>query len=480
MVEAVNITYPLSDIKYNIRRQIVKKTILSFILFMLSAISARAAVGMIPASFATVAEKIKESVVNISTVTVIRQGGDSQMSDPFFNDEFFNRFFGVPQGTFKSRSLGTGFIVSPDGFILTNNHVVDRADEITVKLYNQKEYKAKIVGRDKDTDIAVIKINAGGLIPAALGDSDKISVGDWVVAVGSPFGLEQTVTQGIISAKGRIIGAGPYDDFLQTDAAINPGNSGGPLCNLDGEVIGINSAITSNSGGYEGVGFAIPVNMAKKVYSDIMQKGKVVRGWLGVSIQELTPELAKHFKVREGVLIAQVFKGGPAAKAGIQQGDVVVEFDGKKVGKYRELQALVASTQTGRAVDITVMRNGTEKMMKINIGERDLEAMNAPMPPKPQETANDIGITAGEITADSAEQYGLTAKQGVIVINVAQDSAAEDGGVMTGDVIHEINGIAVKNMKDFDEAVKSVKKGREAVLLIERRDSMVYLAFTAR
>jgi serine protease Do len=456
----------------------MKKIILP-LFFVFVSMSASAAPGMIPASFSSVADKVKESVVNISTVTIIRQGAGG-VYDPFSNDEFFERFFGVPQGTFKSRSLGTGFVVSKDGYIITNNHVVDRADEITVKLYNQKEYKAKIVGRDKDTDLAIIKINAGNLRPAALGDSDVIRVGDWVIAVGSPFGLEQTVTQGIISAKGRIIGAGPYDDFLQTDAAINPGNSGGPLVNLDGEVIGINSAISTNSGGYQGVGFAIPINMAKKVYSDLMQKGKVVRGWLGVSIQELTPELAKHFRVESGVLISQVFRGGPAEKAGMRQGDVVTALDGKKVEKYRELQSLVASTPVGQVSDITVVRDGQEKNLKITLGERNEGKIAELQPQKPAEAANDIGITAGDITPEAAQQFNITATQGVVVLNVAEGSAAEDAGVMKGDVIHEINGRSVKTIDDFNGAAGSIKKGRETVLLIERGESMIYLAFTVR
>lgn len=457
----------------------MKKIIMPLVLAVAALANSASAAQMIPATFSSVADKIKESVVNISTVTTVRQGGG--MYDPFMNDEFYERFFGVPRGSFKQQSLGTGFVITDDGYLLTNNHVVERADEITVKLYNGKEYKAKIVGRDKDTDIAVIKIEAKGLKPASIGDSDAMNVGDWVVAVGSPFGLEQTVTQGIISAKGRIIGAGPYDDFLQTDAAINPGNSGGPLVNLDGEVIGINSAITSRSGGYEGVGFAIPVNMAKKVYSDILQKGKVVRGWLGVSIQDLTPELAAHFRVKEGVLIAQVFRGGPAEKAGVKQGDVVVEFGGKKVGKYRELQALVAGTQTGKPTSIKVIRQGNEKNMKIIIGERNAEAIAAPVLPDEEKSgAGLLGIIAGAITPDTAERYGVTAKQGVIVVDVARGSAAEDAGVMAGDVIHEVNGENVRTLNEFTAVTGRIQKNREVVLLIERGDTMVYLAFVVR
>jgi serine protease Do len=458
----------------------MKKILIPVILILFGFSNLPAATQMIPASFAPVAEKIKESVVNISTVTVIRQGNEGGMYDPFMNDEMFERFFGVPRGSFKQQSLGSGFIVSKDGYIITNNHVVERADEITVKLYNQKEYKAKIAGRDRDTDIAIIKIEAKDLKPAVLGDSDIMNVGDWVVAVGSPFGLEQTVTQGIISAKGRIIGAGPYDDFLQTDAAINPGNSGGPLVDLEGEVIGINTAITSRSGGNEGVSFAIPVNMAKKVYGDIMQKGKVVRGWLGVSIQDLTPELAAHFRVKEGVLIAQVFKGGPSEKAGIRQGDVVVEFGGKKVGKYRELQALVAGTQTGKDTEIKVIREGRERTLTINIGERNLESLKAPVLPETAQGADVLGIIVTAITPDIARQYGVTAKQGVIVLNVTQGSAAEDAGVMKGDVIHEVNGNNIKGINDFSAIASKIQKMREVVLLIERGDTMVYLAFVVR
>lgn len=436
-------------------------------------------VQMIPASFKEVADKVKESVVNISTVTVIKQANPFY-NDPFFDDDFLYRFFGIPKGTFKKRSLGSGVIISADGYILTNNHVVEKADEITVKLYNQKEYKAKIIGKDKETDLAIIKINTNGLKAAQIGDSDKIEVGDWVIAVGSPFGLEQTVTQGIISAKGRIIGAGPYDDFLQTDAAINPGNSGGPLINLNGEVIGINTAITSRSGGYEGVGFAIPINMAKKVYGDIIQKGKVVRGWLGVAIQDLTPELSKYFKVNEGVLVSQVFTNGPAKKAGLMRGDVIVEFDGKKIKKYRELQSIVASTPVNKTVNVKIIRKGKEQNLKIKVGERNPEAVLEPEKPEITQSENNLGIVAVDITEDIASQYGLSKGEGVVVISVDRGSSAEDAGIMRGDIIHEINGRQIKNVSDFNEAVKTVEKNKQVVVLIERGNSMLYLAFNVR
>jgi serine protease Do len=434
---------------------------------------------MIPASFKDVADAIKESVVNISTITVIKQTNPFY-SDPFFDDDFLYKFFGIPQGTFKTKSLGTGVIISPDGYILTNNHVVESADEITVKLYNQKEYKAKVIGKDKETDIAIIKINSNGLKPAKIGDSDKIEVGDWVIAVGSPFGLEQTVTQGIISAKGRIIGAGPYDDFLQTDAAINPGNSGGPLINLDGEVIGINTAITSRSGGYEGIGFSIPINMAKKIYEDIIQKGKVVRGWLGVAIQDLTPELAKYFKVDEGVLVSEVFANGPAQKAGLKRGDVIVEFDGKKIKKYRELQSIVAATPVNKTVDMKVVRKNKKMNLKIKVGERNPDAVLEPERPDISQNENNLGIIVSDITEDIATQYGVSKGEGVIVISVGSGTAAEDAGIMRGDVIHEINGKHVKNAEDFNNIVKTIRKNEQVVILIERGNSMLYLAFNIR
>jgi serine protease Do len=440
------------------------------------------AVAMIPASFSSVAEAVRPCVVNISTLTM-EKGNRDPYYDQFFDDDFMRRFFGeapVPrqQGTFARRSLGSGFIVSENGYILTNNHVVDKADEITVKTANQKEYKAKVIGVDNETDLAVIKIDAKNLPVAKLGDSDSINVGDWVLAIGSPFGLEQTVTQGIISAKGRIIGAGAFDDFLQTDAAINPGNSGGPLVDLGGNVIGINSAISTTSGGYEGVGFAIPVNMAKKVYEDITRQGKVVRGWLGVGIQELTPELAKHFKVESGVLISQTFKGSPAEKGGIKSGDVIVEFDGKKITKYRELQSIVASTAVGKIVDVKVMRQGHEEGLQLNIAERK---KGKPAEPVVSEDKGALGIVVTDITPDIKKQFGIQGDNGVIIVSVQPGSAAADAGVMKGDIIHELNGEHVKDVEEFNKINStSVKKGSEAVLLIERQDTMIYLAFAVR
>jgi serine protease Do len=311
-------------------------------------------------SFADLAEKLKPAVVNISTTKTVKSGGfrspfgqGSPFDRNFGGEDFFERFFGdIPQRQFKQKSLGSGFIISHDGYIFTNNHVVEQADKILVKLSDGKEYEAKVIGKDAKTDIALIKIKPSDNLPIVeTGDSDKLRVGDWVIAIGNPFGLEQTVTAGIVSAKGRVIGAGPYDNFIQTDASINPGNSGGPLINLNGEVVGINTAIVASG---QGIGFAIPINMARDVIPQLEKSGHVTRGWLGVGIQEVTPALAKSFGLKEekGALVSQVSKGGPADKAGIEQGDVILEFDGKTIAEMKDLPRIVASTPVGRTVAV--------------------------------------------------------------------------------------------------------------------------------
>jgi serine protease Do len=317
-----------------------------------------------PQSFADLVKKVKPAVVNISTTKTVRVPGNpfkhffGPQQGPF--GDFFGQFFGdVPDREMKQRSLGSGFIIDKAGYILTNNHVVQGADEIKVKLASGAEYTAKVVGRDPKTDLALIKISSlfKDLPTLPLGDSDSMQVGDWVLAIGNPFGLEQTVTQGIISASGRVIGSGPYDNFLQTDAPINPGNSGGPLINLKGEVIGINTAIVAAG---QGIGFAIPASTAKAVVAQLREKGKVVRGWIGVSIQTVTPDLAKAFGLKEvqGALVADVVPGGPAEKGGIKRGDVVVAFDGKNVKSSSDLTWIVAETPVGKTVDVKVMRGG--------------------------------------------------------------------------------------------------------------------------
>jgi len=317
-----------------------------------------------PQSFADLVQKVKPAVVNISTTSTVKIPGTPFRH--FFGPDdggsfgdFFNRFFGeIPDQELKQQSLGSGFIIDKDGYIITNNHVVDGADEIKVKLADGKEYKAKVVGRDPKTDLALIKISSffKDLPSLPLGDSDKMRVGDWVLAIGNPFGLEETVTKGIISATGRVIGSGPYDNFLQTDAPINPGNSGGPLINLSGEVIGINSAIIPSG---QGIGFAIPSNMAKKIVPPLKEKGKVTRGWIGVSVQSITPEIAQALGLKEtqGSLVGEVVPGGPADAAGIKRGDVIVSFDGKEIRKIADLPLLVAETPAGKTVNVKVIRD---------------------------------------------------------------------------------------------------------------------------
>jgi serine protease Do len=317
-----------------------------------------------------VAEAVGPAVVNITSVS--RFSGRTPIEE-FFGDELLKRFFGeAPERQQQvQRSLGSGVIVDPGGIVLTNAHVVERATDIEVTTADGKKHKATVVGTDPKTDLAVLRLQGGGPYPAAnLGDSDRVKVGDWVLAIGSPFGLQQTVTAGIISAKGRSIGQGPYDDFLQTDAAINPGNSGGPLVNMSGAVVGIISAILSRTGGNVGIGFSIPVNMAKRIYTELAVKGTVTRGWLGVSIQALTPELAKGFGLKEanGVLISDIVQDSPAEKAGIVSGDIIIEFDRKKMDSPQELQKVVGATAPGRAVPLKVWRDKAEKTLEIKIG----------------------------------------------------------------------------------------------------------------
>ena len=427
-------------------------------------------------SFAQVAESVGPAVVNINTVT--RVSGRTPVEE-FFGDEFFKRFFGdAPERQQVQRSLGSGVIVDPSGIVLTNAHVVERATEIEVSTADGKKHKAKLAGVDKKTDLAVLKLQGGGPYPAAtLGDSDAVRVGDWVLAIGSPFGLQKTVTAGIISAKGRSIGQGPFDDFLQTDAAINPGNSGGPLVNMSGEVVGINSAILSRTGGNVGIGFSIPINMAKRIYTELAAKGKVTRGWLGVSIQPLTPELAKGFGLKEpsGVLISDVMQQSPAAAAGIASGDVIIEFDRKKVDSPQELQKAVAATTPGRAVPLKVWRDKSEKTLEIKIGETPDETVALKSTNKGKTL---LGLDVRPITPELARQLNLRTPEGVIVFAVEEESAASEAGLQRGDVIREVNRQKVRSVQDFEKITKDVKDGDRVTVLLQRGPQSLYVAFT--
>lgn len=424
-----------------------------------------------PQSFADLAEKVQPAVVNISTTSTVTVPGN-----PFKNffgpddqgpfGDFFHRFFEEnPDQKMKQQSLGSGCIINRDGYIITNNHVVENAEEIKVKLSDGREFKAKVIGRDSKTDLALIKISSvfENLPTLALGDSEKMRVGDWVLAIGNPFGLEHTVTQGIISATGRVIGSGPYDDFLQTDAPINPGNSGGPLVNLKGEVIGINTAIVP---GGQGIGFAIPSALAKSITSQLREKGKVVRGWIGVSIQTVTPELAQSFGMKEakGALVGEVVKDGPAEKGGIKTGDVIVTFDGKSVKTANDLPRLVAETPVGKSVGVTVVREGKETNLTIKVEEMTEEKMAA----QSSAPVQSFGMKVDNITPQWRQQFSIGEKSGVVVVSVDQGSMAGEAGIQPGDVIKEVNRKNVRNLVDYNRVLGKSGKGQPVLLLLNR------------
>lgn len=440
-----------------------------------------------PGSFAGLVKALKPAVVNISTTQVIKghggmgmpQGPDQDRLRQFFGDDFFERFFrDAPQRDMKRTSLGSGFIISKDGYILTNTHVIANAAEIKVSLSDEKVYEAEVIGRDPKTDIALIKIKADGDLPTvSLGDSEQLEVGDWVLAIGNPFGLDQTVTAGIVSAKGRIVGAGPYDNFIQTDASINPGNSGGPLFNTKGAVVGINTMIFTPSGGNVGIGFAIPVNMVKDILPQLKEKGKVTRGWLGVMIQHVTPELAQSFDLskEKGALISDVVKGGPAEASGIKRGDIVLRYNGKDVDKVNDLSRLVAVTPVGKEVDFLILRDGKEMTLKVKIGEMK-EEKEAGVVEKSQ---NELGMQVQDITPEIASSLSLEDTAGVIVSEVEPDSSAANAGIARGDIIKEVNRVPIKNLSDYKRALKTVK-GKSVLILLKRGDSTLFVTLKVK
>ena len=432
-------------------------------------------------SIPTLAKGVSPAVVNISTTQVVRFNRPRLRSpfgqqDPF--EEFFHNFFGNIPREQKRRSLGSGFIVSDDGFILTNNHVVEKADEITVTLLDKEEFRAEVVGTDPKTDIALIKIKTGKKLPfVPLGDSEKLEIGEWVVAIGNPFGLGHTVTTGIVSAKGRVIGSGPYDDFIQTDASINPGNSGGPLFNMKGEVVGINTAIVQ---GGQGIGFATPIHLAKSILGQLKEKGKVTRGWLGVYIQRLTPDMAETLSVpgKKGALVADVTKGGPAEKAGLRSGDVIVSFDGKDVSDEHDLPQIVASTKPGKNVEVTVIRDGKEGKIPVTIAEMEPESgqTHAGGP----DLSKGLGLTVQDITPEVARHLDIENRKGVLVSSVESGSPAEDAGFREGDVIRAINRISVKDSREFEQLMMKVKEEKTVLFLVERGEGRIFLAVKNR
>jgi serine protease Do len=428
--------------------------------------------------FSTLAKELKPAVVNISTTMVVGTGmppGFPFGDDPF---GFFDRYFGDMPRSFETQSLGSGFIISDDGFIFTNNHVVENATEITVTLHNEKSYTARVIGTDPKTDLALIKIDANGSLPIVeMGDSDRLQVGEWVLAIGNPFGLEETVTAGIVSAKGRVIGSGPYDDFIQTDASINPGNSGGPLFNIRGEVIGINTAIINQG---QGIGFAIPINLAKDLLPQL-KKGKVIRGWLGVVIQEVTPELAESFGLPEpiGALISDIEPGSPAEEAGLEKGDIILKFNGKKISKMKELPTLVAKTPVGERATITIFRDGYTEDVVVKIGKMPDEEMISGVPrdrPGGPSTKTDFGLVVEDVTPNMAQYLGLSDTDGVLVSRVETGSFAEKGGILRGDVIRELNHKKIKNVADFQAEMKNADGTGRYLFLIWRNGNTIFIA----
>ncbi len=442
-----------------------------------------------PDAFRNVAEQLNKSVVNISTTQEVKQDV-RRFPNPFedfFGDDLFHRFFNpgkspknmpmpVPQP--KKRSLGSGFILSSDGYIATNNHVVEKADEITVVLFDETEFKAKVIGRDAKTDVALIKIDAKRKLPhVVLGDSEKLKVGDVVVAIGNPFGFSHSVTQGIVSAKERTIGIVDYDAFIQTDTSINPGNSGGPLLNLQGEVIGINTAIIASA---QGIGFAIPINLAKKILLTLKNDGKVSRGRLGVIIDSIPADIAKALKLkgRKGALVREVQKGSPAEKGGIAPGDVIVAFDGKDVKGVQELRFLVADTKPGKRVKVGLVRDGKRKTVRVKVEELTDEDVRKEG--RVEEGTDLLGLKVQSLTPEVLKSMGLDPSvKGVLVGQVNPSSPAFGKGVREGDIIMKVDHKEVTSPKQYKKIVTKKKKGDTVLLLVKRgKSSTLFIAFT--
>ncbi len=443
--------------------------------------------GPTPPDFVPVVKAATPAVVNISTMRTVRSSGPGELPAPFMDDPFFRHFFGdeffrrfqIPRER-REASLGSGVIVSSDGYIVTNNHVIAKADQIKVLLVDKREFTGKVVGTDPKSDIAVVKIEAKNLPTLPWGDSDRLEVGEYVLAIGNPFGLNQTVTMGIVSAVGRAnVGIADYEDFIQTDAAINPGNSGGALINARGELVGINTAIFTRSGGYMGIGFAVPSNMARTVMESLIKHGKVIRGWLGVSIQPLSDDLAKQFGLKEpkGALVGEVFPDSPAAEAGLKTGDVIVGYNGKEIDSPNLLRNLVAQTPVGSRVKVEIVRDGQRRSLTVKIGEQPKENAEAGEQGAPGGEENALaGLEVRDLTADIARQLGLPpGSPGVVVTGVDPDSAAAAAGIEEGDVIVEVNRQRVRHVRDFRSIVSKLGKNDRVLLLIQRRGSKLFV-----
>ncbi|MEW6053496.1 MAG: DegQ family serine endoprotease [Nitrospirota bacterium] len=434
-------------------------------------------------AFSDIVNAVSPSVVNISTTKVVKRNV-APFDDPFF--DLFSPFheFGAPK-RFKERSLGSGVVVSADGYIITNNHVVEKADEIKVTLLDRRTFRGRIVGADTKTDIAIIKIDASNLPMLTWGDSERLQVGEFVLAIGSPYGLSNTVTMGIISAVGRAnVGIADYEDFIQTDAAINPGNSGGPLVNIKGELIGINTAIFSRTGGYQGIGFAVPCNMVRLVMDQLIQKGKVVRGWIGVTIQELTPELAQEFglKKSKGALVSDVVKDSPASRAGIMQGDVILEYNDREVKDVSSLRNLVAQSKAGNEIHMKLLRDGREFTVKVIIVElpKDVAEVIPDRLPAEQEARVLAGLTVMDLSREIVRQLGFSKdEKGVVVVRVEPGSPAEDAEIKKGDIIKEINKKAISSLEEYNRIAASIKQNESVLLFVNRAGKRFYIILKA-
>jgi serine protease Do len=444
--------------------------------------------GALPESYPwmRLAEKLMPAVVNVRTAGDVRRSRTPNVPEPF------RRFFPQPpeggggggEREQRPRGVGSGFIIDADGYIVTNHHVVDGTKTIEVQLSDGRTFQPKVIGSDPETDIALLKIDATGLPMIPLGSSSALKVAEPVMAIGNPFGFDHTVTVGIVSGMGRFIGQGRFDDFIQTDAAINPGNSGGPLINTRGEAIGINSAIRSSTGGFQGIGFAIPVDLAKPVLGQLRASGKVTRGWLGVAIQPLTEELAKSFGLNgtQGALVASVSDDSPAARAGFKPGDVIVTFDGKTVESPRVLPAMVANTDVGRAVPVVVMRDGKRQTVSVTVGNlaesREARATPGDKPSESRATAK-LGLALQELTPELAKQLGVQSDKGVVVTEVKPDSPAAQAGLAPGDVIREVNRMAIEGLQDVERGLARGSNPAQVLLRVEREGSQRYVVVGA-
>jgi len=459
-----------------------------FQLMMVFALSLPLSVGASLPDFTGIVEDAKNSVVNISTKSKSRKSSSEKRppmpelpeGSPF--GELFEKFFNNPDDFGERRrgaqSLGSGFIVSSDGYILTNHHVIDGADEVIVRLTNREEYIARIVGSDKASDVAVLKVDAEDLPVLKFGDSDDLKVGEWVLAIGSPFGFDHSVTAGIVSAKGRSLPTDNYVPFIQTDVAINPGNSGGPLFNLDGEVIGINSQIYSRTGGFMGLSFAIPIEMAVDVADQIKETGHVSRGWLGVLIQEVNRDLAESFGMENphGALVAKVLDNSPAENAGLQVGDVIVEFNGRKVMRSSSLPPLVGRSSVGKDADVTIIRDKNRQVVKVKIEELPTTITQAAYTPEKDEPRKSTALGMSVNPLSKSDRKKLKLNAGVEVIDVEESGAARDAGIQKGDVITMIDNQEISSVEKFEEVAEDLKTGKSVALLVQRRSGPVFLA----